>query len=91
MTVLILSQPIIECIFPNNVNGRPKINPKDWSLVVVTSLTSLRFVNKKDKIMHSQSGKSIFSQFKKYLQEFIEKTQKRCSVVHTIVDYIKFK
>ena len=48
-------------------------------------------VNKKDKIMHSQGGKGIFSQFKKYLQEFIEENQKRCSVVHTIVDYIKFK
>ena len=47
-------------------------------------------VNKKDKIMHSQGGKGI-SQFKKYLQEFIEENQKRCSVVHTIVDYIKFK
>ena len=28
-------------------------------------------VNKKDKIMHLQGGKGIFSQFKKYLQEFI--------------------
>ena len=44
---------------------------------------------KKDKIMHSHGGKGIFSQFKKYLQEFIEENQKRCSVVHTIVDYIK--
>ena len=35
-------------------------------------------VNKKDKIMHSQGGKGIFSQFKKYLQEFIEENQKRC-------------
>ena len=41
--------------------------------------------------MHSQGGKGIFSQFKKYLQEFIEENQKRCSVVHTIVDYIKYK
>ena len=48
-------------------------------------------VNKKDKIMHSQGGKGIFSQIKKYLQEFIEENQNRCSVVHTIVDYIKFK
>ena len=48
-------------------------------------------VNKKDKIMHSQGGKGFFSQFKKYLQEFIKENQKRCSVVHTIVDYIKYK
>ena len=50
-------------------------------------------VNKKDKIMHSQGGKCIFSQFKKkYLQEFIEENQKRCSVVHNIiVYYIKYK
>ena len=41
--------------------------------------------------MHSQGGICIFSQFKKYLQEFIEENQKRCSVVHAIVDYIKFK
>ena len=37
--------------------------------------------------MHSHGGKGIFSQFKKYLQEFTEENQKRCSVVHTIVDY----
>ena len=48
-------------------------------------------VNKKDKIMHSQGGKGIFSQFKKYLQKFIEVNQRRCSVVHTIVDYMKYK
>ena len=41
--------------------------------------------------MHSQGGKDIFSQFKNYLQEFTEEKQKRCSVVHTIVDYIKYK
>ena len=41
--------------------------------------------------MHSQGGKGIFSQLKKYLQEFIEENQNRCSVVHTIVDYIKYK
>ena len=41
--------------------------------------------------MHSQGGKGIFSQFKKYLLEFIEENQKRCSVVHTIEDYIKHK
>ena len=41
--------------------------------------------------MHSQGGKGIFSHFKKYLQESIEENQKRCSVAHTIVDYIKFK
>ena len=39
--------------------------------------------------MHSQRGKGIFSQFKKYLQEYIEENQNRLSVVHTIVDYIK--
>ena len=39
-----------------------------------------------------QVCEGIFSQFKKYLQEFIEENQKRCSVVHTIiVDYIKYK
>ena len=27
--------------------------------------------------MHSQGGKGIFSQFKKYLQEFIEKKPKK--------------
>ena len=48
-------------------------------------------VNKTDRIMHSQGGKGIFSQFKKYLQEFTEENQKRCSLVHTIVDYIKYK
>ena len=41
--------------------------------------------------MHSQGGKGIFSQLKKYLQELIEVNQKRCPVVHTIVDYIKYK
>ena len=41
--------------------------------------------------MHPQELKGIFSQFKTYLQEFIEENQKRCSVVHTIVDYIKYK
>ena len=41
--------------------------------------------------MHSQGGKGIFSQFKKYLQEFIEENLKGCSVVHTLVDYIKYK
>ena len=40
--------------------------------------------------MHSHRGKGIFSQFKKYLLEFIEENQKRCSIVHTIVDYIKY-
>ena len=34
-------------------------------------------VNKKDKNMHSQGGKGIFSQFKKYLHEFIEENQTR--------------
>ena len=48
-------------------------------------------VNRMDRIMHSQGGKGIFSQFEKYLQEFTEENQKRCSVVHTIVDYIKYK
>ena len=33
-------------------------------------------VNKRDKIMHSQGGKGIFLQFKKYLQEFIEETRR---------------
>ena len=41
--------------------------------------------------MHSQEGKGIFSHFKKYLQEFVEENQKKCSVVHTKVDYIKYK
>ena len=41
--------------------------------------------------MHSQGGKGIFSQFKKYLQEFIEVNERRCSVLHTIVDYMKYK
>ena len=41
--------------------------------------------------MHSQGGKGIFSKFKKKLQEFIEENQKSRSVVHTIVDYIKYK
>ena len=27
--------------------------------------------------MHSQGGKGIFSQFQKYLQEFIEENQKK--------------
>ena len=48
-------------------------------------------VNKTDRIMHSQGGKGIFSQFKKYLQEFTEENQKKSSLVHTIVDYIKYK
>ena len=39
--------------------------------------------------MHSQGGKGIFSQFKKYLQESIKVNQKRCSLVHTIVDYTR--
>ena len=42
--------------------------------------------------MQSQGGKGIFSQFKKYLQEYIEinQTDPHCrSVAHTIVDYIK--
>ena len=30
--------------------------------------------------MHSQRGKGIFSQFKKYLQEYIEVNQKRRSL-----------
>ena len=34
-------------------------------------------VNKKDKIMHSQGGKGIFSQFEKYLQEFNKKNNKK--------------
>ena len=47
-------------------------------------------VNKWDKIMHSQRGKGIFSQFKKYLQKYIDKIDAHCrSVVHTIVDHIK--
>ena len=41
--------------------------------------------------MHSQGGKGIFHNSKKYLQEFIEDNLKRCSLVHTIVDYIKYK
>ena len=41
--------------------------------------------------MHSQGGKGIFFTIEKYLQEFIEENKKRCSVVHTIVDNIKYK
>ena len=51
------------------------------SIVVIHSFDTKKTqngVNKKDKIMHSQGGKGIFSQFKKYLQEFIEENQKRC-------------
>ena len=32
--------------------------------------------------MHSQGGKGIFSQFKKYLQEFIEENQKMLSCTY---------
>ena len=37
-------------------------------------------VNKRDKIMHSQREKGIFSQFKRYLQKYTEVNQNRRSL-----------